>query len=81
MLICNTNADDDGENDDDDDACNGYDGKTGFRFLAFSSKVQKESSFTLSRPFKTLRRLIVTGDNFFIGKTHHRHKVSDFNVY
>ena len=53
MVICNTNADDDGDNDDDDDdnACNGYDGKTGFRFLVFSSQVQKASSCTLSRPF------------------------------
>ena len=37
MLICNTNTDDDGDNDDDDNACNGYDGKTAFPFLAFSS--------------------------------------------
>ena len=70
MLICNTNADDDGDNDDDDDdnASNGNDGKTGFPFLAFSSQVQKESSCTLSMPFRTLSRLIVTGDNFFLGK-------------
>ena len=55
--------------------------EAGFPFLAFSSQVQKESSCTLSRLFRTLSRLIVTGHTFFHGKTHHRHKISDFNVY
>ena len=68
MLICNNNADDDGDNDDDDDnACNGYDGKTGFPFLAFSSQVQKESSYTLSRPFRTFILLLYKNNYTYFG--------------
>ena len=63
LALQNYQTDDD-DDDDDDDNDTSITRITGFPFLAFSSQVEKESTCTLSRPFRTLSRLIVTGDIF-----------------